>query len=260
MSCWYSFLPPIRLLLVRSRPTPTIWGEKLPFNTLCGEFASPAGGWVHTVGFSPSGDVLAFASQYHFLHHCDYYADTHGLFTGHDSSVSVVYPGEGGAVFNIRISTLPFVTLTWTSEDSIVAAGHDCQPVVFSGSAGGWQAIGSLDDVSAPKSSGGGRSGFGGAAPVGRLNSAAFATFRNADSRGQMNVHGSAGGGSSTDTELMTVHQNTITCVRPYETRGGQVTRVSTTGVDGRLVIWKVNAASGGGVSAMSHVGGKHLR
>lgn len=45
------------------RPAPTVWGEKLPFNTICGEYASPAGGWVHAVGFSPSGDILAFASK-----------------------------------------------------------------------------------------------------------------------------------------------------------------------------------------------------
>lgn len=45
-----------------SRPAPTVWGSKLPFNTICGEYSSPSGGWVHTVGFSPSGDALAFAS------------------------------------------------------------------------------------------------------------------------------------------------------------------------------------------------------
>ena len=44
-----------------SSPPPSVWGEKLPFNTVCGEYSSPTGGWVHSVGFSPSGDVLAFA-------------------------------------------------------------------------------------------------------------------------------------------------------------------------------------------------------
>lgn len=44
-------------------PAATVWGSKLPFNTICGEYASPAGGWVHAVGFSPSGDVLAFTSE-----------------------------------------------------------------------------------------------------------------------------------------------------------------------------------------------------
>ena len=46
------------------RPQPSAWGEKLPFNTVCGEFSSPNGGWVHDVAFSPSGDALAFASEW----------------------------------------------------------------------------------------------------------------------------------------------------------------------------------------------------
>lgn len=52
------------MYLLDSRPAPSVWGEKLPFNTICGEYTSPAGGWVHAIGFSPSGDVLAFASWY----------------------------------------------------------------------------------------------------------------------------------------------------------------------------------------------------
>lgn len=51
-------------IVLLSRPAPTVWGSKLPFNTVCGEYTSPNGGWVHAVGFSPSGDVLAFASQW----------------------------------------------------------------------------------------------------------------------------------------------------------------------------------------------------
>lgn len=52
---------------VDERPAPTVWGERLPFNTVCGEFLSPAGGWVHAVAFSPSGDALAFAGTFLFL-------------------------------------------------------------------------------------------------------------------------------------------------------------------------------------------------
>ncbi|KAF8651481.1 hypothetical protein AX16_004779 [Volvariella volvacea WC 439] len=216
---------------VDERPAPTVWGSKLPFNTICGEYASPAGGWVHTVGFSPSGDVLAFAS--------------------HDSSLSLVYPG-GPVVLNIRTPSLPFVTLTWTTENSLVAAGHDCQPIVFSGSESGWQIIGSLDDAS-----GASRSGFA-PSPVGRLKTGAFATFRDADTRGQS----SAGSSSvSTDTKLLTVHQNTITSVRPYEGYAGQVTKVSTTGVDGNLVVWNVNEVTSNGVAALTgRLSSAHLR
>ncbi|KAK0496883.1 actin-related protein ARPC3 [Armillaria luteobubalina] len=125
---------------VDAKPPPTVWGSKLPFNTICGEYPSPAGGWVHSVAFSPSGDVLAFAS--------------------HDSSITVVYPA--GGIHNVKMTSLPVVTLTWTAEDCIVAAGHDCQPFVFSGSAEtGWQGVGTLDDTSAvPKSAA--RPGVGG--------------------------------------------------------------------------------------------------
>jgi len=211
---------------VDERPTATVWGSKLPFNTVCGEYTSPAGGWVHAVGFSPSGDVLAF--------------------TSHDSSISIVYPG-GPVVHNIRMQSLPLVTLTWTSEDVIVAAGHDCRPIVFSGSEAGWQEAGTLDDSTAPKSAET-RPGVGG---VGRLKTGAFATFRDADSRGQ-----SSGGSLSKDTKLLTIHQNTITNIRPYELRGNEVTKVSTSGVDGMLVIWDVNAITG----LSGRLGGAQLR
>ena len=150
------------------------------------------------------------------------------------------------------MSSLPLVSLAWTTEDAIVAAGHDCQPFVFSGSEAGWQMIGSLDDTSAPKSSG---AKLGGAA-VGRLNSAAFNTFRNADTRGQSSP---VSGGSSADTELMTVHQNTITNVRAYAGQPGAIAKVSTSGVDGKLVIWDVKNVSGSAGLA-PRLSGMHLR
>jgi actin related protein 2/3 complex subunit 1A/1B len=218
-----------------------VWGEKLPFNTVCGEYSSPSGGWVHSVGFSPSGDVLAFASRSPSHPPCFTFSQSEHV--GHDSTINIVYPG-GPTVYTIRSNSLPYISLTWAAEDAIVAAGHDCQPVLFSGGPSGWQALGSLDDTTAPKSSVGGRGGVPGSSPIGRLNSAAFNTFRNADSRG---LGSSPGGGThlATDTELFTVHQNTITNVRPYEGAPGGVTRVSTSGVDGKLVIWNVNAVSG---------------
>jgi len=198
---------------IDERPAPTVWGSKLPFNTICGEYTSPAGGWVHSVGFSPSGDVLAFVS--------------------HDSSVNIVYPA-GPTVINIRIPTLPYVTLAWTTEDTVIVAGHDCQPVVFSGNESGWQIVGTLDGNVGK--SGSTRSAL--SSPVGRLNTQAFQTFRNADSRGV------GGASASAETELTTVHQNTITSVRVYEGQPGAVQRVSTSGVDGKLVVWDVNEIS----------------
>jgi actin related protein 2/3 complex subunit 1A/1B len=53
-----------KMKLMPIRPEPTVWGDRLPFGTICGEFSSPNGGWVHDVAFSPSGDVLAYVSEY----------------------------------------------------------------------------------------------------------------------------------------------------------------------------------------------------
>ena len=196
---------------------------------------------MHSVGFSPSGDVLAFASKFGVWQFSGS-SRVYDRCAGHDSSISIVYPGQ--TVITVKGTTLPYVSLTWTSEDALVAAGHDCQPVLFQGSAQGWRSVGSLDDTTAPKSSGASAR----ASPVGRLNSAAFNTFRDADIRGRSASPGLPGGGgaASDSPELPTVHQNTITSVRAYEGQRGNVTKVSTSGVDGNLVIWSVSVPSSG--------------
>lgn len=74
------------------------------------------------MAFSPSGDALAFVS--------------------HDSSVTIAYPAGPDepprAVISVRTPLLPFLSVLWINESEIVAAGHDCQPVLFHGSDQGW--------------------------------------------------------------------------------------------------------------------------
>jgi len=238
---------------VDSKPTPSVWGERLPFNTVCGEYSSPAGGWVHGVAFSPSGDALAFV--------------------GHDSTLTVVYPSAPDqppqASYTLNLPSLPCISLTFVTETSLIAAGHDCQPLTFEGSLEqGWSATGSLDQRTGSGATSGARASTGG---VGRLNrSEAFNMFRAADSRGvssssSSSAPSSAGLGAgqkltSNGTELLTVHQNTITSVRPYEGGNGRdVTRVSTTGVDGRLVIWPVSSGGGGVGGVTRGMGGLNM-
>lgn len=119
---------------------------------------------------------------------------------------------------------------------------------MFSGSEAGWQETGTLDDVNAPKSI---EAHAGGQGSVGRLNTGAFAAFRNADTRGQ-----SSTGSTSSDTKLLTVHQNTITNIRAYDYSAEGLNRVSTSGVDGQLVIWDVDAVT----ALTGRLGGAHLR
>jgi len=173
---------------VDSRPDPGVWGERLPFNTVCGEYLNNSAGWVHSVSFSPSGDVLAFAA--------------------HDSSITVVYPSGPDqpprAVVSIPTQLLPFLSIVWSGEDEIIAAGYDAEAFRFKGDAGGWSLTGTLEAK--------GKHGQGDAKEESALN-----MFRQMDLKGKV----------KDDTQLKTVHQNTISTIRAYETSGSRVTKLS---------------------------------
>lgn len=173
---------------VDARPPAGVWGERLPFNTVCGEFLNNSAGWVHSVAFSPSGDSLAFAA--------------------HDSSITVVYPTGPDqpprAVVTISTQMLPFKSLLWSSEDEIIAAGYDCEAFRFQGSEGGWQLTGTIESK-------------GGAGLGAQREESALNMFRQMDLKGK----------AKDDTQLKTVHQNTVTMIRPYETSGDRVTKFS---------------------------------
>ncbi|KAK5132451.1 hypothetical protein LTR08_009062 [Meristemomyces frigidus] len=188
-----------------ARPEASVWGERLPFGTVCGEYLNPTAGWVHDVAFSPSGNALAYCA--------------------HDSTVTVVYPSAPdqppSAIISIPTQLLPFTSILWSSETEILAAGYDCGVYRFSGPE--WRLSGTLDTVAA--AGGGGE----------QREESALNMFRNMDLKGR-----SGGGGSGgDDTRLKTVHQNSISTLRAYEGGDGEeVTRISTGGVDGRVVVW----------------------
>ena len=173
---------------VDQRPEPSGWGERLPFNTVCGEFLNNSAGWVHSVAFSPSGDSLAFAA--------------------HDSSITVVYPSAPEqpprAVVTISTQLLPFKSLFWKTEDEIIAAGYDCEAFRFKGGEAGWQLAGTVESKSS-------------AGPGEEREESALNMFRQMDLKGKV----------KDDTQLKTVHQNTVTMLRPYESSGAGVTKFS---------------------------------
>ncbi|KAJ2162225.1 ARP2/3 actin-organizing complex subunit Sop2 [Coemansia sp. RSA 552] len=189
---------------VDEKPAPTSWGERLPFNTLCGEFEAPACGWIHSIAFSPDGESVAFVS--------------------HDSSLTVATPATG-QVASVRSHGLPFVALVWPDQRTIVASGHDCSPVVFSHDGSTWRAARTLGE--------GDKSRRSNTASPSNSNSA-FNLFRQMDSRNQPSK------ASTGDGSLKSVHQNTITEMH-LDPAGGS-TDISTSGLDGKLVQWSVNA------------------
>lgn len=93
---------------VDERPESSVWGERLPFNTVCGEYLNNSAGWIHGCAFSPSGNALAFSA--------------------HDSSITVVYPSgpdqPPNAVISVSTQLLPFLSLIWNGESEIIAAGY----------------------------------------------------------------------------------------------------------------------------------------
>ncbi|CAK7209650.1 ARP2/3 actin-organizing complex subunit Sop2 [Sporothrix bragantina] len=183
------------------RPAPSAWGERLPFNTVCGEYLNNAAGWVHSVAFSPSGDALAFAA--------------------HDSSITVVYPSAPDqppkAVLSIPTQLLPFSSIFWNGETEIIAAGYDCEAFRFQGGEGGWSLVGTLE-----------AKGSGGRPGAGDREESALNMFRQMDLMGR----------TKNDTQLKTIHQNTINTIRPFESSGDRVTKFSSSGVDGRVIVW----------------------
>lgn len=181
---------------VDSKPEPTVWGSRLPFNTLCME--ATAGGWVHDVKFSPSADLVAFVS--------------------HGSTIEIASPGENGAeVHRIPYSGLPMTCLEFVNDSEFVTAGHNCAPVLFSKKSGDWAEERSIDLKGGKKQEEGN----------------AFKSLRN--SFRDMDMRGGSG-----DTGLPTVHQNTITQISAYQGKRGSISKFSTSGVDGRVVVWAV--------------------
>jgi actin related protein 2/3 complex subunit 1A/1B len=61
---------------------------------------------------------------------------------GHDSSIALADAANGMAMMKLKTNLLPFLSVLWVAPDKLLAAGHDCVPIVFhvtnSGSWEGW--------------------------------------------------------------------------------------------------------------------------
>ncbi|AOA62639.1 Actin-related protein 2/3 complex subunit 1 [Komagataella phaffii CBS 7435] len=188
---------------VDSKPDPSVWGERLPFQTLCADYISNSGGsWIHDVSFSPGAEFLAFVS--------------------HDGNVNIVYPsppvgsepGVPAAYFEVRTRHLPFKSLTFINDNKLVAGGFDAHPVVFEGSEQGWQLTKSIDDPTEAKKHV-------------QEEQSAIDLFKSMDLKGKS--------GSKFSESLPTIHQNSITKVKLYSPNS-----ISTSGNDGKVVVFKV--------------------
>lgn len=180
------------------KPSGSAFGEKLAFGELLAEY--PVGGWVHAVRWSPSGNRFGFVA--------------------HDSSITFVDVSKGapGDVQSLKLPFLPLVDLIFTTENTVIAGGHDCQPLVFNCTNGTWAYTNFLEQVKKD------------AAPAKQSSTKqAFELFKN-----KVEV------GANTNVQtLSTLHQNCISCIQPFKSANGAVQEFTTSGLDGKLVIWK---------------------
>jgi len=181
---------------VDSKPEASIWSDKPGFGDCVAEFGSASSCWVHDVQFSPDGNSLAWVS--------------------HDSTLSVV-KGPSATPVTVRTSTLPYRAILWLTAKSIVAAGHDANPTLFSETGSGWSLVKTLD--------------------VGKKEEAksntAMDKFQNMTTRGQE---------AATDTKLPTLHQNAISTIVLLSGNRGSVQKFVTGGIDGQIITWDVRS------------------
>lgn len=180
------------------KPEANSWGKKMMFGALMAEFSSGGGGWVHSVAFSPSGHQIAWV--------------------GHDSSVAIADSDKGNELFVVKENFLPFMTITWISAASLVAAGYDCNPMVFNYDGTKLSFSAKLDQ---PKKN------------DDNETISAMERFKSLDKRATT-------GGASKGSVMANQHQNTITQVSVHTGSRESVSKLATTGVDGALVLWDI--------------------
>jgi len=177
----------------------TPFGDKLNFGDMLGEYLVSS--WVHGVRWSPSGNRFAFVA--------------------HDSTATVVDVSSGspGDVQTVPLAFLPLSDLIFTNENTVIAGGHDCSPLVLSCSGGQWAFSNLIQMKKDPVE-----------VKTGGVKQA-FELFKN-----KVDV------GANTNVQtLSTLHQNCITCIAPYEGKGSEVSKFTTSALDGRLVLWNSN-------------------
>lgn len=169
------------------------WGNGSVLGTMLVEFSnSPnGGGWVHDVAFSPCGTKICWV--------------------GHNSSICIADSKKGNSITRLLTEYLPFLQCVWLDSNFIIAAGHDCMPMVYKVDNSGKISFAiKLDNTQKKEAAG----------------LTAMRKFQSLDRQARTEIN---------DSVLDSIHQNTITCLRKLSK-----TRFSTSSLDGLLVVWDI--------------------
>ncbi|XP_035252945.1 actin-related protein 2/3 complex subunit 1A-A [Anguilla anguilla] len=175
-------------------------------------------------GPTPWGAKMPFGEL--LLEHRDCGGWVHGVsfspsgdslaWVSHSSTIGVVDAAQGKEVTQLTVEHLPLMTVLHVNESEIAAAGHDCCPYQYS-----YKGPGSLEFVKKldiPKQSS-------------KSLVSAMQLFRNLDKKATS---------EEDNSELDTLHQNSIIQLCIVEGDRGKVEKFSSVGLDGAVVIWDV--------------------
>ena len=122
----------------------------------------------------------------------------------------------------------------WINDHEIICGGYSCHPVLFSEASEGWKFAKNLDKADNGKSSaltgvGNNNEMEGDGEENATFGISALRKFKELDLKGKV----------STDVQE-SAHENAIVELRPFAGTDGQVTQVSSCGLDGKIVIYTI--------------------
>eukprot|EP01036_Dinobryon_divergens_P029473 gene29473-38577_t len=159
---------------------------------------------------------------------------------GHDSSLQLATFANGSepVVRTVRLHGLPLRSLLFLSEVAIIGGGDDLIPAIYTRSyqSGEWALLTTLDKLSPSSSSSPPpppppvRAASASTIETGSTTVSARELFKNKTVRGQDVI---------TDT-LKSSHERPIDCIKSFVPSPGPITRVSTSSLDGKLILWNL--------------------
>lgn len=165
--------------------------------------------WAFGVKWSPSGNTLAYV--------------------GHNSMIYFVDDvGPSPLAQSVAFRDLPLRDVFFASEKMVIGVGFDCNPMVFAADESGlWSFIRFLGQTQTTPTSARAGSQFSGA--FGKF----YGQSKYDNANDNMNDSYSSG----------RAHENCITCIVPLKKgRDSKVTHFSTSGLDGKVVIWDLGS------------------